>query len=583
MNPLFKLHHTAALALLCLCTVLHAQTPTPPTISGTAAVWYEGYGLMLKPGEPTTPFYNQRRPWNLVRFSLNPTVNLGKWSIPFNFNFSPMQNNFTVPSAGGLGGRQSFWQFLTNPMNSFGISPKKGSTQLLLGTQYIKYSDLSTGDLGIFGAGINLSPGRYRIKVFSGVSQRAVNFLGSPPPPGVVGAYQRNHTMAQLGLEKEGKYFVGFNLVHSKDNLNSVTVPPATIKPNENMVVSFVAKAATDKGWNYFAELGQSFHTRDQTALPWTTTSKNFSPFVKENSSTQRDNAILAGVSKKGKDWEVGTKFSYYGPGYYAAGYPFLQADRLEYLVNTKFNAFKKKTNVVASIGQRFGNWNYTSGPSRTSQIIANVNAFTQFNDRFSVNVGFNNFGFNSPSISGYKSVSNELSVNPTYTWSNTSMSHLISGTYTWSKFDETIVGSPTTSNNTQTALLMYVPVFFNKNISPDFSLMWFKNSSTLFDFTLFNVSAGLGWKLKKTFSLKSQLQYSSTVISLTPPKPSQSILASAGFDWGMTKKLGWQFTLTGNLYRFGDEKPGSTLTPAYAGYPSYLESTLRTGLKYKL
>ena len=317
----------------------------------------------------------------------------------------------------GIPGRQSLWQFLTNPLNSFGLSPKLGNTEILLGTQYLKYSDLSTGDLGIFGAGVNLSPGKFRIKVFTGVSQRPVNYLS-----GVTnGAYQRNHMMAQLGLEKEGKYFAGFNFVKSKDKASSVnptplpTFPFAT-QPGDNMVVSFLAKTSTVKGWNYNIEVGQSFYTPNQNAAAVISPFKDFKPFINQNISTYRDNAVVTGITKKGKDWEVGGKLSYYGGGYYTAGYSFMGNNRFDYTVNAKFNAFKKKTNVVAAIGQRFSNWDYSAGPSRTKQIIANANVFTQFNDHFNLNVSFNNFGFNAPSLSGYKSVSNEFSANPAYT-----------------------------------------------------------------------------------------------------------------------------------------------------------------------
>ena len=170
----------------------------------------------------------------------------------------------------------------------------------------------------------------------------------------------------------------------------------------------------------------------------------------------------------------------------------------MEYLLNTRFNAWAKKMNVVASIGERFGNLSRVSGPDLTKQIIANVNVFTQFNDRFSMNASFNNFGFNSPGLSGYKSVSNELSINPAYTWSNTTMSNLLSGTYTWSKYNETIL-NVTTNNNTQTALILYVPTFFNKKISPDFSVMWFKNATLLMNLTLLTATSGMSWKVNKS------------------------------------------------------------------------------------
>ncbi len=567
------------LFVLSAVTALSSQSQKL-SLSGTLGITYEHYGLDLTPDNPNPQFYRARRPWNVVRFNFNPIVKLGKWVIPANFNFSPMQTNFTLPR---VPGHQSFWQYLTNPMNSFGLSPKLGSTEMLLGTQYIMYSDLSTGDLGIFGAGVNLAPGKFRIKVFAGASQRPVNYLAPSANylAGVAGAYQRNHIMAQLGLEKEGRYFVGFNFVKSKDNKHSATLPTASsILPQENMIVSFLAKTSTAKGWNCRVELGQSFLTRNlQLTTAVAPPYKDFKPFINQNTSSFRDTAAIAGITKQGKDWELGGKISYYGAGYYTAGYSYMGNDRLEYTLNTRFNAWTKKMNVVAALGQRFGNWNHTVSGSRTSQIIANVNVFTQVTDHFSMNISYNNFGFNAPSATGYKSVSNELSANPTYTWSNSSMSHLISGTYTLSKYDETITGGPpSTHNNTQTALLLYVPSFFTKNISPDFSVMWFKNSSTpiVVNLNLWSFTAGLGWKINKKLNLKSQLQYN---ISTTSPfTADKNLLGTLGADWKMTKKLSWQFSMTGNLFRSGN---AITLI-GYTGTPGYLESTIRTGLQYR-
>jgi len=563
---------------------LFAQQAPKVSVSGDMGVTYEGYGLDKTPEQSTPDFYQARKPWNLFRYTLDPTITVGQWSIPFNFNFSSMSGNFVTPSIGGVG-KQSFWQFLTNPANSFGIRPKIGTTEILLGTQYLKYSDLSTGDLGIFGYGVNLAPGKFRIKLFNGVSQSPVNYVAPtliPPNPGVVGAYQRNQWMGQLGMEKEGKYFVGFNFVHSSDLQNSLTsIPLPPIDPQANMVVSFLATATTANGWNYHIELGQSFHTRNLNDPLSVSPVQDLKPFLSSRTSTDKDNAVMLGIGKKGKDWEIGAKFNYYGAGYYTAGFPFMSNDRMEYLGNTRFNAWKKKINVVASIGERLGNLSHTAGPGTTNQIIANVNAFTQFTDKFSLNVNFNNFGFNSPGISGYKSVSNELSINPVYSWSNAKMNNLLSATYTRSKYDETTT-SGTTHNNTQTALLLYVPTVFSSKINPDFSVMWFENTTTTpsIKLDLLNATAGLTWKASKKFSLKGQLQYNLSTTS--PFTADKNLLATGSFNWGVYKKLSWQFALTGNLYHYGSDLPGSSLLPVYMGYPQYFESTLRTGLQYK-
>ena len=167
--------------------------------------------------------------------------------------------------------------------------------------------------------------------------------------------------MGQIGVEKEGKYFAGFNIVKGIDAKNSitspVTTPVPTPKPAENFIVSFNTKFNTAKGWYGQTELATTYSTRNQFAPLSTSIIKDNDPFIKARTSSYRDHAAQVGFGKKGKDWDVGASMKWLGAGYNTMGYPFVQNDRLEYTVNTKFNAFKKKTNVVASIGQRFGSY----------------------------------------------------------------------------------------------------------------------------------------------------------------------------------------------------------------------------------
>ena len=565
----------------------YAQTKTPVSISGTAGVSYEGYGLTTNPGGYN--FYPARRPWNLVRFNFSPTITAGNFKLPFNFNFSPMRNNFgSVPFGfGSLPGfpKQTFGQWLTNPVNNFGINPTYKWAGLQLGTQYLKYSDLSTGDIGAFGYGFSLKPGKLRLKFFRGVSQQAFQpYTGPGTPPPFVGAYRRNITMAQIGLEKDDQYFAGFNIVKGTDVISSIitpltTLPDTTPAPASNLIISFNTKFKITKGWYGQTELATTITNRNATAPGPGTLVKDFKPLLKTNTSSYRDHAIQAGFGKKGKDWDIGAGLKWLGAGYNTMGYPFVQNNRLEYTVNTKFNAFKKKTNVVASLGQRFGNWNTSA--SRTTQIIANINVFTQFNEHFSINANYNNFGFNTPAaLGGIKNVGNDLGISPAYTWTTSKMSNLLSLNYNWSKYTEVIIlPYANTINNTHTAMLLYAPVFFSKpNLSPDFSVMYFSNhSSAPSDIKIFSVSTSLGWNLpKKKISMHGQLQYNNTTIK--PNTASNNLTATWAVNWKLTKKLSWNTTMTANGNKYGNELfPQPQLLGA-----TYLENTLRTSLQYR-
>lgn len=573
--------------VVCFSTKTFAQkTKLPVSISGSMGVTYEGYGLNLDPNTPF--FYAPRRPWNQFRFNFAPQIKIGKdFSLPINFSFLTKPTNY-AGAFGGIGAlsNQTFSQFITNPLNNFSINPKYKWAQLLLGTQYLNYSELSTGDVGVFGAGFDLKPKNYILKFFTGNSQQGINYNPSPLVPG---AYKRHNWMAQIGKEKEGKFKVAFSAAKGRDYISSVTIPPLfPVNPQEGFVLSFLSNLYFKKG--YYAEIegAQSYYTDNMAAIiiPGAS-SKSFEPFIKENVSTKKDYGANAAFGKKSKNFDIGIKGKYLGAGFFTMGYPYQQSDKLDLTVNTRFNAWKDKnnnykTNVVASIGNRINNMSNTS--LRGNQFIANLNWFTQFNERFSLNMSYNNFGFNTTGTSlGYtsvKNVSNDIGVNPTYTWSNTKMSHLLSLSYSYSKYNETITTlaniTTTTPNTTHTALLTYIPTFFNKKITPDFSLLYFSNTLPAFKMQLLTVGAGLGLPVAKDkINLRGQLQY--TLGKISSFTKNNNIIASMTVDYAITKKIKWSTFMTSNYFKYGNELSNPLLYGA-----NYLESTLRTGVTYK-
>jgi hypothetical protein len=537
-------------------------------LSGTMGISYEGYGLNRNPDGWTG--FAPRKPWNQVRINFSPTMKFGSnWTIPFNINFATTPTNFAGPYSGIS--KPDFMQFITNPMNNFGINPTYKWAEFQLGTQYLNYSELSTGDVGIFGAGFDLKPGQYRIKFFSGISQRAVNFFTGAPTSG---AFARQNWMMQVGKEREGKYSVAFNFVKARDQVLSLITPPPTVTPQEGFTTSLVTKLYFSKGWYFSAEGAHSFYTRDLNA-PLTPTTNTFKPFLDGHSSTVRDYAGEGSVGKRSDKFDVGVKVKYLGAGFQTPGYPFLQPDRIDYTVNTRIQAWKRKMNIVANVGQRVNNVSNTT--LRAKQLIANLNWFTQFNERWNLNVSYNNFGFQAPggiNPFGIKNVSNDLGINPSYTWSNSRMSHLLSLNYNYSKYDERdILTGLITSNNTHMILLTYVPTFFTRDLTPDFSALYFYNNFPGFKTTLITLSSGISFSAaKKKLRLRGQLQY--TLGKNNNFRNNNNLIASSNADWKINERLTWTNYLGTNYYKYGNE-----ITPAGA---NYLESNLRTGLQYR-
>lgn len=544
-------------------------------ITGTMGFTYEGYGLNVKP--TGSNIYSARKPWNQVRFLFNPTLNIGdKISIPLSMNFASMATNFAGPYAGLK--NQTIGQFLTNPANNFSLNPKYKWVELLLGTQYIKYSDLSTGDIGIFGAGVNLSPGKFRIKYFTGISQQGINRVALPLP-GTIGAFKRKHYMFQFGTEIEGVHKVAFTFSKAKDVIQSVTSPPLTVLPQEGFTFSFLLQRYLQNGWFLDMELAQSIFTKDlNQPLLLLSDDISFKPFINARTSSVKDQAAKLIIGKKSPNFDISYASKYIGAGYQTTGYPFMQSDHWDNTVNTRFNLLKNKMNVNASIGQRVNNLSNTS--LRATQFLGNINWFTQVNERLSVNVNYNNFGFQTVSglnPFGIKNVSNDFGLSPTYTWSNEYATHMISMNYNYSKYDERDVFTGiTTSNNTHTIIVSYMPIYTNRTITPDFSLMYFNNIVPTVKNQLLTLASGLGMPLfDNKLQLKGQVQY--TIGKLNSFSANNNFILSCNLDYKINKKLNWNSFLSTNYFRYGNELGLIPLIGA-----NYLESNLRTGLMYK-
>ncbi len=538
------------------------------SMGGQVGVSYEGYGLDRNPAGWTG--FPQRKPWNQVRFIFQPTFDLPKISIPFNFSFNTTPTNVLGPYAGIA--KQSFSEYITNPSNNFSINPKYKWAELLVGTQYLNYSSLSTGDVGVFGAGVDLRPGVWRLKFFTGVSQQGINFFTGGPN----GSYKRNNWMTQFGMEKEEKYALLFNFAKGKDDVNSITTTPnPLVLPQEGFTMSVLGKLQVKGGWYFSTEAAQSLYTKDLTQ-PVGVNPVVIKPFIDGNSSTVNDFALEGGVGRKSKNFDIGAKVKYLGAGFQTVGYPFLQPDRVDYTINTRFNAFKNKTNVTASIGTRTNNVSNTA--LKANQFIGNINWFSQLSDKWSVNVNYNNFGFQSNSginPFGIKNVSNDLGITPTYTWTTKKMVNLLSLSYNYSKYDERdVFTGALTTNNTHMALLTYVPTFLDKQLTPDFSAMYFVNDLPGFKSTLISASAGLAMPMfKNKVNARGQLQYQYTKNNTFTPN--NNIIATANIDIKLSKKLNWTNYFSTNHFKYGDE----TL-PIGA---QYLETNFRTGIMYNL
>lgn len=546
-----------------------------PSLHGTVGLTYEGYGLNISPAGSN--IFNPRSPWNQARFNLNPVLQFGDvLSIPININIAATPTNFAGPWSGiGKGpNKQSFWQWITNPMNNVGINPKYKWAELLLGTQYIKFSDLSTGDVGAFGAGINLSPGIYRLKFFKGSSQRGINYL----PPDVDGAYQRNHWMLQTGIEKEGNYRLLFNLVRGTDRISSVTMPSPFLTPQEGMNFSIIADKSFHNGFYWRSEYAKSFYTADMNQP--NSFLLNFNPYLQAKTSSNSDEATQIAFGKRANGWDLGFGVKFVGAGFKTLSFPFMQPDYRDLTMNMSVNLFHQNTNINGRIGLRTNNLSDVT--TESNQLIVNINTSNQVNDHLTVDVNYNNTGFQAGSSFtpyGIKNISNDLTISPSYIFTKKEVTHFMSMSYNFSTYKELLLVAPNTltENYTHTISFTYIPTYTKRVIKPDFGLVYFNNNSSGLKNQLLTISSGLGMPVfNNKCQLKGQLQY--TMGKLQSFSTNNNFLAAIQSSFSINKKMAWSLGLNTNFFKYGNElAPPNNLIGS-----NYVETNFRTGFQYR-
>lgn len=538
-----------------------AQEKNVFSANGTVGIFQDWYSLHSTPKDSVLP----RRPSSLTRIQFAPTFNIGPISLPFNINITTKQTNVVTPQIPN----QNINQFLQNPLNNVSFNPSYKWAQLLLGTQLPRFSELTAGDLTAFGAGFKLTPDKYRITFFHGISQRAIepdtaNFIN--------GIYKQTLTAFQLGYGKEEETYINFNIVRAKDDTNSVSQKPAGINPKEGVTTSFDGQKKFKQGWFVKGEAAGSVFNRNLlSVLPDSSNPKFLFFNAKDNFHSGYAGSFSTG--KETSQYSVSVKAKYLDENFIPAAYPFALTDIFEYTLNSSFKAWKQKINFTGSIGQRFNN--ISGNASTTSkQLIGNANLNVQFDDNWSLNTSFSNYGFrniNTNTQQKIENISSDFSISPTYAKQTDRIYHLVTASYNRSHFkDYDYITTISSTNNSTLVLFLYSQTYLLIPLNVTGSISYFKNKSSFGDYSLGNVSFEMGYRFDKN-KLSTNIRFDYSSIQFMGYTSNTNLLTTLSLKYKVRKDL--LFTLQGmvNIFNYGTERPGI----------SYTEDILRTSLVY--
>ncbi len=533
------------------------------------------YGDFYQMNSDTIGAVAPRRPDFLGRLVINLSLDIKDFSLPISMALPTGQYGVVLPSVPKIPNAPflNFKEMVKNPLNRIGLAPKYKWFQVLLGSQIPQYSDLSVGDLAVFGAGLNLTPGKFRFSCFAGTSQLAVQ---SDSTKKFQGIYARKIISTKIGFGHEDSshiYLIGSMM---KDDTTSIRQDVLNPMPQTGILSSLDFRLNFTRKFYMRAEIAASAFTRDVRSndLP------SFSPSLPEKifkpkESSRADFASQMSIGREGKNFGIKITGRYYGDGFVALGYPFMQTDRLEVTVDPRLILFKNKVQFSGSVGRRVNNLSEIRATT-TTQTLGSANLNLQFSDHFSLAGSYSNFGFRNSILNDtfrVEMVSASWSVSPSINFSSKSSLHNFTILYSQNAFkDYNTVSGAVNDNDASNAALSYMISLLKSPFSISTIVSYFENTISFGTLTTKSVNLGVGYKFFKK-KLGTTAGFTLADNTLNGNSAGSQVMALLGIKYTVKKKIAFGVNGSMNLFEFGESRPGI----------SYTENLLRTSVTYKL
>lgn len=506
-----------------------------------------------------------RRPDFNYRLFLNPTFHLGKKiSIPLSLMATKRFSSAYLP----LPSYDNPLQQLANPNNAIGISPTFGWATFHLGSHTPVFSDLSTGNLPLFGAGLDLKPGAWRIAYSQGYTNWA---LQPDTTINLQGAFRRNFNAFKLAVGEETSY-IGINIVRMSDDFGSVDEPPSNLKPQESAVATADAKLSISDHVSGKVEFGVCAFSKDKNDEIVENSRLDFVPefIFRPNESTRFDYASVLELSFDYKHWGLRLQQRKLGAGYVPIGFGYVESDLLDRTVSPRLQLFNNRFVLNASGGIRRDNLSETK-LATTERIILSGNLMVQPFKPLTISANYANYGGRNNLDNDtlrIEYVSKNLSVTPVLRLaSGGNSSHTISATYALSDFDDkNLFTGEFAANQTETWSGSYLLAIGNFSFNASGTFMHNDRSTGALDVTTYTATPGYAFLKKK---LNASFGFVYALIAQQGYTDSKRFLVRPKLRWRLTPKT--TFTLTGSLhtYRYGSIRNNAM----------YDESFLQTGV----
>ncbi|MBL7818645.1 MAG: hypothetical protein JNL70_26835, partial [Saprospiraceae bacterium] len=412
------------------------------------------------------------------------------------------------------------------------------------GTQTPQYSEMTVGNVSLFGAGMDVKLKRFYLSAGAGYAQHAIprdSLLNIP------GAYQRTQFSLRGGIGSKEGTFVGGNVVYATDDAQSVT-SPLDVTPQTAFTASGEYQLKLGKVVKWKGEIATTVRTSNTTFYDNTNLTDSTKLILRQkfsdpieskipkparaylpiNPSTLVDFAATSTLNLNIKGLGLDFKGLYVGPGFKPVGYPFFISDRFDATVGTKFSLFKNKLNFNGTTGWRVTNFSkwlekenisvpkitaddvsiplVVQGGSiaATEQLLINAGLSIQFSEKLNLETSYSNFGVQNTVVDDtlrVRNVGQNFVVTPSYTFGNEvyTSSIILMGSMDIFR-DLNIVSGALNDNDSKIANLTYTLALKKNPLTVNVSAAYFNivSSNLELDNSTFTGGAGYSFFKKK-------------------------------------------------------------------------------------
>jgi hypothetical protein len=334
-------------------------------------------------------FYNasgisdRRNPFSYL-FSGNLTANFYGISMPVNFSISEQDRSF----------RQ--------PFNQFGLSPHYKWITAHLGYRNINFSPYTLAGYTMLGAGVELTPGRFRFGFMYGRLNRATT-LDTTTQGLTPISFSRKAFAFKAGYGTE-KNFVDISILKGKDDPNSVktsklALDSLAVSPAANTVIGISTRLTLLKNIFVEGDLGASLYTRDVNS-PLTLDSlseplfKKLRSFGTVNGTSELYTAFTGAIGYKQKLYSVKLQYQRIDPDFKSMGAYFFNSDLENYTIVPTFRLFKSQLRFSGSIGFQHDNVQHQK-QATSHKVIGTALLSADITRQLGLDINYTNFSTN--------------------------------------------------------------------------------------------------------------------------------------------------------------------------------------------